>query len=643
MKTFTSILFTLLFVSLSYGQGRNERLGNREFESYNYTGAIERFERISDKSPEVMRKLAFSHHFMGNINQAESYYAALAASEERSPQDVWDHARVLMELERYEQAKEQLELFYELAPDDPRTRRFQQAGDFVADIRGMDTFIKVTNLDMNNLHQDFGITFFDGKAVFASSRQTVERPRNPWSANQLPFLLPFEAEVAGDGQLGTPSPFMSDFFTGKYHTGPVAFSPGGDRMAVTVNYDPKTRGGETLNLQLLVSTLQDDGQWGELTPVPFNNPGYSVGQAAFSPDGRTLFFVSDMPGGQGGTDIYRVAISPDGSFGTPENLRQVNTQGNEMFPYMHPGGQFYFSSDGHPGLGGLDIFRADYNDGRISGLANMGTPINSPADDFAIVLMEDGQTGYFSSRRAAGRGSDDIYRFHYDMPEPRLALSKSPEPAFFRLPGEEIAYTITLRNTGQVPVSDIVVEDPLTGLNATIAQLNPGESRQFNETYVVQDADMEALQVVNTATANGMAPDGSPVSVTTQATIPLREFIEVGPIFFDFDKSNIRPDAALELDKVVELMNQYPNMVVEVASHTDCRGTHSYNDLLSEARARATIGYIRERISDPERISGQGYGKTQLTNRCDCEEVPPCNADEHQANRRSEFRIVRLR
>jgi uncharacterized repeat protein (TIGR01451 family) len=642
MKTFTLIFFMLLVTSLSYGQSRHERLGNREFDVYNYPGAIERFEQIGDQSVDVQRKLAYSHRFLGNLNKARDYYALVAASEERTASDLWEYAQVLMALEQYEQAQQQLAVFYELAPGDSRTQRFRQAGDFVTDIRAKVTHIKVTNLDISNINQDFGVVFYGNQVVFASSRQTADKPRDTWPANNLPFLLPFMADTAAKGQLRNPRPFMPQLFRGDYHIGPVAFNPAQDMLAVTVNHEPKRRSGETLNLKLLTSRLGDEG-WSKPEPLPFNNPEYSVGQASFSPDGRTMFFISDMPGGKGGTDIYSVSVDAQGVFGTPRNLSDINTEGDEMFPLLHKNGKLYFSSDGYPGLGGLDIFHADHDAGRFTNITNMGTPINSSGDDLAIFLHEDAESGYFSTRRPGGKGNDDIMHFYLDMPEPRLALTKTPNPGTFRLPGETIVYTLLVRNTGGAAIHDLVVEDPLTGLSVTVGTILPGASREFSETYVVRESDIEATKIVNVATAKGLAPNGDEISVRAEALVELRDFIDVGPIFFDFDEYNIRPDAAAELDRVVRVMNDYPNLVIEVGSHTDCRGTREYNEELSENRARSTVQYIRERITNPGRITGKGYGESRLINRCDCNEDPPCDEDAHQENRRSEFKIIRLR
>ena len=557
MKTFIFILFMLLTGSLSYGQNRAERLGNNEFHRYNYTEAIERFEPIRNKSIDIQRKLAQSHLFLGNISKAADYYAGIVSSDEKKSQDVWEYAQTLMMLERYDDARKQLNTFYQLSPDDSRAKRYSQAGSFDADIKAMETNTSIKHLSINNVQQDFGVSYYDGQVLFASSRQVAADPRDNWVGNQLPYLFPFSAGKSPDGEMVNPKPFMPDFFEGDYHVGPVVFNKAVNMMAYVVNYEPKSKKGETLNLKLMVSVL-DDGEWSEPVSAPFNSPDYSVGHATFTPDGGTMYFVSDMPGGKGGTDIYRVSVSPSGVFGIPENVEEINTEGQEMFPFFHQDNRLYFASDGHVGLGGLDIFYADISEGRFGEVVNVGTPINSARDDFAIAFNEDGKTGYFSSRRLGGSGNDDIYYFSVTEPKPEA----EPEP--------------------------IVIVEP-----------EP----------VVQPEIVKVL--------------------------------DIGPILFDFDKSNIRPDAAIELDKLVRIMNENPTMVVEIASHTDCRGSDAYNEVLSKSRLESTQAYIRQRITRPERIYGKSYGKTELLNRCDClTEDPPCTPEEHEVNRRSEFRII---
>lgn len=533
---------------------------------FSYPTAIEYLERVRKKSVEVNRMLAKSHLFLKNNEQAIAYYEEVVGSDERIAEDHWEFAQALMGLERYAEARTQLQRFYSMAPGDSRAARYQQAGDFVRDIRAKESNITVKHLRINGDHQDFGPIYYRDQVVFASSREDGAPDRGLWSGNELPYLLPFVADKATGGELSNPRPFLPSLLKGDFHVGPISMTRDENMMAVTVNYEKDKKSDQTVNLKLLVSYFVD-GRWTDLEPVPFNDPNYSVGHATFTPDGKTMYFASDMPGGKGRTDIYKVSVPVNGNWGTPQNLSAINTEGDEMFPFYHERDLLFFSSDGHVGLGGLDVFYAEVDNGQYREVTNMGYPINSARDDFSIIIDKVFKSGYFSSGRASSTGNDDLY--HFMLIEPLQPIEE--------------------------PVVEAVIPEP--------------------------------------------EPEPEPIP---EPVYEPGKLIEINPIFFNFDKSNIRPDAAVELDKIVEVMNEHPDMVVELGSHTDCRGTDRYNELLSIARMESSMRYIKERITDPNRLTGFYYGKTQLINRCDCSEEPPCSEAEHQENRRTEFRIVSM-
>ena len=563
---FIIILFLLSSVfTQTFGQSRPERLGMREFDLINYEGAINYFERIDNKSVDVKRKLAHSYFFLDNINEALKYYAEVTSSDQTIPEDFWNYAQALMSQERYQEAKQQLERFYQLAPSDSRAARYHHAGDFVAEIRSKASNIDIKHLRINQDSQDFGPIYYRDQVIYASSRLTDIPDRGIWSGNKLPFLSPYIADKASDGELLNPRPFLADLLLRDFHVGPIAIDHSEKIMAVTVNYGVDNKPDKTINLQLLVSYFVD-GKWTDLKPVPFNNPEYSVGHATFTPDGKTMYFASDMPGGKGGIDIYKVDLLDNEQWSTPVNVSKINTEGNEMFPFYHKNNILFFSSDGHVGLGGLDIFYTEILDDEIQEIINIGYPVNSSRDDFSIVIDNEYKTGYFASRREGGLGNDDLY--HITFKEPFI---EKPEQ----------------------PVAEIVVSPP-------------------------------------------------PVPAEPEPTYKPGDLIEINPIYFDFDKSDIRPDAARELDKIVAVMNENPTMVLELGAHTDCRGTDTYNVLLSKARMHASLQYIKDRIENSERLVGFFYGKTRLINRCDCSEDPPCSEAEHQLNRRTEFTIISM-
>ena len=364
--------------------------------------------------------------------------------------------------------------------------------------------------------------------------------------------------------------------------------------------------------------------WDNVEALPFNSENYSTDHPALSKDGKTLYFTSDMPGGFGQGDIYKVAVNSDGSFGEPVNLGQkVNTEGREMFPFSGEDGTLYFSSDGHLGLGGLDVFFTKEVDGKMAPIRNLGIPLNSGADDFAFV-MNGAEEGFVSSNRMGGRGSDDIYAIKKLQPLcDVLILAKVKD-----------AKTDNLIEGATVSLAD--AEGNILSTKTTNAE-------GMTEFMIECENDTELQVLMDEYESQKLAVAGTTeeeVDVTIMLD-PIEKIIEaerivLNPIYFDFDKSNITSQAAFELDKLVQIMTKYPEMIITVASHTDRRGPASYNMGLSDRRAKSTVQYVISKGIDAARISGAGKGESEPV--MDCKSG--CTEDQHKMNRRSEFIIM---
>ena len=383
-----------------------------------------------------------------------------------------------------------------------------------------------------------------------------------------------------------------------------------------------------------------DGEWSKPKELPFNSSEYSVGHPALSADESKLYFVSGMPGGKGGTDLYVSQIQGE-SYGTPMNLNKVNTVGNEMFPFIDQNDTFYFSSNGHPNLGGLDVPKTSASN--IGGtVANLGRPINSSYDDFAIVT--NGETGYFASNR--DNQNDDIYSFNQLQP-----LEEHCKVRF--------EVVVVDKKTGQsIPNADVVF---INGYLENVGQIKADAQGRYsfedkkcgNITIIRADeADYFANEVVVSSKDGGVVKTNIPlniqkVEVVTEIVSPYGEVTTPGtdlaiflnPIYFDLDKSFIRSDARRELNKVVSIMNQYPTLEIDVRSHTDSRASDAYNMALSERRNRSTIQYLVDKGISRSRLTGRGYGETQLVNHCS--NGVQCPDEVHEQNRRSEFVITK--
>jgi outer membrane protein OmpA-like peptidoglycan-associated protein len=381
----------------------------------------------------------------------------------------------------------------------------------------------------------------------------------------------------------------------------------------------------TSYLKLYKASLVD-GKWADIVDLPFNDKVYSTGNPALSPDNKTLYFVSDREGGFGQTDIYSVAINEDGSYGEPKNLGdKVNSEGREMFPFVSKDNTLYFSSDGYLNLGLLDIYSSNVLKGDNSDPVNLGAPYNSGYDDFAYVVDADTNKGYFSSNRPGGKGNDDIYSFSAYPCKETITGTVRDQKTNLILPMATVRLIDQAGKVVQEVTSDAngnytIEADCSTSFAVIGSKADYREDRkdiattQVNQRSQTVDLFLEPLIVENQVVLN--------------------------PIFFDFDKANIRTDAEYELENIIDVLRNNPNMVIKIESHTDSRGGDRYNMRLSDRRAKSTRDYILSRGINPERIeSAIGYGETQLLN--ECSNGVKCSKEQHQKNRRSYFYILK--
>jgi outer membrane protein OmpA-like peptidoglycan-associated protein/tetratricopeptide (TPR) repeat protein len=484
---------------------------------------------------------------------------------------------------------------------------------------------KVENLAVNSRVADFGAVFYGNKVVYASAKDSIRDGGKMYDWNKQPYLELYVADRNDNGSFKNEKKFLANAQTG-YHNAAVAFSPINKMVFISVNNVSKkdklkdSKDG-TNNIQLMYGILEGD----RLTKkqfAAFNSADYSVGQPAVSADGNYLYFVSDMPGGYGGTDIYVAPLYDDGTIGKPTNLGEtINTQGNEMFPFA-TADAFYFSSNGHYGLGGLDVFVIKTAGEAFTLPQNMGRPINSNRDDFSYIVSANGACGYLSSNRAGGRGDDDMYYF-----------KKDDAPCSQLITGRVIN-----KKTGQ-PIEGVAVKAQVKGQGYS-------DTSKADGSYTIDvpcgsDMIMEATKEGYTL---GKPNDKNEVELSAYADLVRKtgdiEMIDINPIYFDFDQYYITPQAAAELDKVVFVMQNFPNVVIKIESHTDSRGNDAYNLRLSDDRAKSTYSYIMAKGIDPKRIeSVKGYGETRLLNKCSND--VPCTDEAHQLNRRSDFIIVK--
>ncbi|MDX1470458.1 MAG: OmpA family protein, partial [Flavobacteriaceae bacterium] len=388
-----------------------------------------------------------------------------------------------------------------------------------------------------------------------------------------------------------------------------------------LDYDRKG----TSNLKIYRASLKD-GVWDDIKELPFNSDKFSNGHPTLSPDNKTLYFVSDRENGLGGTDIYSVSLNEDGTYGPVTNLGdKINTPGREMFPFVAKDSTMYFSSDGHFNLGLLDIFKSNILKGGSDNPENLGEPYNSGYDDFAYFETEEGK-GYFSTNRPGGMGSDDIYSFYSYICQQIITGVCRDKRTNEILPGTQVR--LIDDETGQV-----------------VQEMTVGEDGEYefkvncNKTYTVVGSKEDYKDDSKTVVTDNENGKINRADLFLEPLI-IDDQIVINPIFFDFDKWNIRTDAQYELENIVDVLRAHPDMRIKIESHTDSRGSDRYNEKLSDRRAKSTRDYILSRGISPDRIeSAIGYGEYQLLN--ECSNGVPCTKEQHQLNRRSYFYILR--
>lgn len=624
-------------------KSRSELKGDKHAFGYSYSKAINSYSNTKELTIEGQRKLANSYTQTNqNLKAEEVYSKMINAPYGISSEDYFNYAMVLKTNAKYTEANYWLNKFAEIKPNDLRAKDFIANKTNLTELLKDKNNYKITHLDANTNAQDFGTCFYKNKIVFSSTRSSGKMINRKYNANGKPFLDLYVADIDSN-QITKPKRF-DKLFNHNMHDGPTSFNREGTFMAFTQNnYDLKGK-DKVVKLQIFFST-NTNGKWSKPIPFALNNKDYSVGQPCLTSDGNTMYFSSDMPGGYGGIDIYKVTKNEKGEWSNAENMGdKINTEGDELFPFYKSGEDnemFFFSSNGHYGIGGLDIFVCEISKSKLGKIHNVGFPLNSADDDFAVIINDKTNKGYFSSNRAGGSGDDDIYTVELLN---NLNIGKRIKGIAKDQLGNPIAKTfITLLDE-----KNNVMDTLTTGFDAAYVFLVEadkiikltGKKENYDDGFVI--ASSFTKEAIIQADVILLTKEQILAEKIAKAD-DLGKALELKPIYFDLDKFNIRTDAALELDKIAKTMNNYPEMIVNLRSYTDCRESKEYNQKLSDKRAKASVDYIKKKITKPSRISGKGYGKSKMVNECECdgEVVSDCPEIKHQMNRRTEFIIVK--
>jgi len=654
MKNINILIIAFLSICVSVTAQKKsgkELRGDKYIFNYSYQKAIDSYNRAKDLTIEGQCKLAESYYNTGQNIKAEEVNAELTKVEAGlSPEIYYNYAMVLKSNGKYDLSELWMEKFVYFMPEDLRAISYRKNLKELVYMQTDEGKYNIENMTVNTGAEDFGPCYYKNGIVFSSNNSGPKMIVRKYSWTGNPFWDLYFSEIE-NGQMKKPEKF-DKIFNGRMHDGPASFSNDGNHIAFTRNnYKDKTK-DRVVELQIFFSD-NENGKWSKPVPFKYNSEEYSVGQPCLTSDGKTMYFTSDISGGCGGSDIYKVTKDETGEWGSIRNMgKEINTEGNEMFPFFEEQkGVLYFSSDGLFGLGGMDIFMCPLSGTETGKVTNAGFPLNTRYNDYSIIV--NGKTGYFASDRPGGSGLDDIYSVGF-LKELEIgnkiegiAMESNGNPVpntFVTIYDEfnnEIESFTTLENGAFSFIADPEKNYKLTGEKEKYAD---GEiyANTFGSEYIVS---ANIILVKNEEIVPVLVEEVKPEETKNTTTVINTERIfdlDDNTIYFDYGKYNIREDAVIKLDKVVAIMNEYPEMTVELSSYTDCRADNEFNQKLSDQRAKATIDYVRKRITNPERVTGKGYGETNLVNGCYGEKdiVSDCTEDEHQKNRRTEFNVV---
>ena len=621
-----SVLCFLFIAWANYAQGGKVREADAKFDDLAYADAIEIYESVAEKGfvdQEMLEKLGDAYYFNGEYVAAAKWYRQLFdVSSNLTPEYKFRYGQSLKAIGSYEEADKQLRGFYE-----SQGLHNTSSSDYLKTIEESSDKYLVNSVGYNTQNSDYPGFLQDGMLYVISGSNSGEN--NPW--NNEPTSDIFKLNGGSLKSIG-------DEINTKFNEGSLAITKDGNTLFFTRNDFNKDKLGTDKNKTTrlkLYRAKKVNGEWSNVEELPFNSSEYSIGHPALSPDEKTLYFVSDMPNGQnrGGTDIYEVSVLSDGGFGPVRNMTEINTAGDEMFPFVADDNTFYFASNGQVvNLGGLDVYSAVPNDSNgYKEVSNIGRPINSAMDDFALVVDNDSANGYFATNRT-GTKSDDLFSFTENP------AYSAPCDATFRGVVRDQETNDILEN---VLVSLVGANNEIINQKTAPAGLYEFPEGDCNKAKFVR-AEKSGYQ-----TAEELLADPKDGISTTDILLSKREIdispgTDLGkilnPIYFDLGKAKIRRDAQLELQKIVAIMKDNPTIKVDVRSHTDSRADDAFNLRLSDRRVRSTIDYLVKSGIDRSRLTGRGYGESQLIN--ECSNGVSCSEAAHQQNRRSEFIIV---
>lgn len=645
MKIKLFIYTALLFVLSFSGQSQEKKINaaDKKYEQYEYVDAISTYEKVAEKGykdEQLFQRLGNAYYFNADLEKAGKWYDALfEMNKNQAPEYLYRYSQTLKSVGNYDKATKILEQFNKESGNDLRAKLYEKHKNYLEEIKANSGRFKVEDAGVNSEYSDYGSSFLGDQLVFASARDTGGVSKKVFKWTNQSFTNLYTSKEGTNGTLEKPQRFGNKI-NSKFHEATPVFTKDGKTMYFTRNnYLDGKKGKDSKRVTLLkiYKASLVEGQWRNVTELPFNSDQYSVAHPALSVDEKTLYFASDMPGTLGQSDLFKVAINANGSYSTPVNLGpQINTEGRETFPTISAENDLYFATDGRPGLGGLDIYvtKLDQAEG-FTDIQNIGAPVNSPKDDFAFLLDTASRKGFFTSNRDGGQGYDDIYKF---VETKKLLCEQS------------LAGVVKDKESGELLVTAKVslFDENFKTIQETTSDVSGKYSFAVvcGKTYHVR-AEKENYETNEKGIAIAAVSGSGKLDLDLEKRIKtigvgtdLAKTLNIPIIYFDLDKSFIRKDAAFELEKIIVVMTEFPKLKIDIRSHTDSRQTVRYNEALSDRRAKSTRDWLIKRGIDSSRLTAKGYGESQLVNNCG--DGVNCSEEEHQANRRSEFVVVSM-
>lgn len=623
------LILLILPLSIQLSVAQNLKRANHLFEKRAYLDAAELFLNEEPKTQQVLENLADCYYFTNNMKEAVLYYKILLQTNESNVDAnyLFRYSQALKGVKEFKEADKWYQKYLEKKQIAPAEKQ-ETLPSFEALNREIIKPYTVQTVSINTKYSEFGPAYFGNKIVFASTRNGGKL----YDWNNQPYLDLYQADIDENQDLKNVVPFSGNINT-KMHESNAIFTKDGKTMYFTRNNyasGKKIRDKDKVTQLKIYKAQFINDEWTNIMELPFNSDGYSVEHPALSPDEKQLYFASDMPGTIGSFDLFVADINADGSYGTPKNLgSKINTEHLEQFPFVSAKNILYFASDGHFGLGGLDIFKSKISDEKFSTPINLSNIINSNLDDFAFVIDEENEIGYFSSNRKGGQGDDDIYRF--------------TQKKIYAVKG------LVKDKNNLEPISGALVS-LFDHNNNLISKMTVGEDASYsfdienNKSYKIRGSHKLHLpyEVEFSIDSKRDLEKDIPLFMESYKDVEKEVVVEndktqikIKPIYFDFDKWNIRPSAANELNNVVNIMKKHPDMAIEIGAHTDVRGSNEYNMILSHKRAKSVMEYLISKGISNSRLKSVGYGETQPLNHCIKEGI--CEEEEYDINRRCEF------